>query len=107
MLNAAQKEKDLWDDNVQKLFEKNITVWQGYLDKVDLAITDCGSRYARVELTESRMASQQATFKKLKSTNEDRELSDIIIDYTSASTAYQSSLKATGKALQQSLLDYI
>ena len=107
MLNAAQKEKDLWDDNVQKLFEKNISVWQGYLDKVDVAITDCGSRYARVELTESRMASQQATFKKLKSTNEDRELSDIIIDYTSASTAYQSSLKATGKALQQSLLDYI
>ncbi len=107
MLNAAQKEKDLWDDNVQKLFEKNISVWQGYLDKVDLAITDCGSRYARVELTESRMASQQTTFKKLKSTNEDRELSDIIIDYTSASTAYQSSLKATGKALQQSLLDYI
>lgn len=107
MLNAAQKEKDLWDDSVQKLFEKNISVWQGYLDKVDLAITDCGSRYARVELTESRMASQQTTFKKLKSTNEDRELSDIIIDYTSASTAYQSSLKATGKALQQSLLDYI
>lgn len=107
MLKSAQKEKDLWDDSVQKLFEKNISVWQGYLDKVDLAITDCGARYARVELTESRMASQQTTFKKLKSTNEDRELSDIIIDYTSASTAYQSSLKATGKALQQSLLDYI
>lgn len=107
MLKSVQKEKDLWDDSVQKLFEKNISVWQGYLDKVDLAITDCGARYARVELTESRMASQQTTFKKLKSTNEDRELSDIIIDYTSASTAYQSSLKATGKALQQSLLDYI
>lgn len=107
MLKSAQKEKDLWDDSVQKLFEKNISVWQGYLDKVDLAITDCGARYARVELTESRMASQQSTFKKLKSTNEDRELSEIIIDYTSASTAYQSSLKATGKALQQSLLDYI
>ena len=107
MLNAANKERDLLDNKAQKLFEKNIGVWQKYLDKINLAITDCGSRYSRVELTESRMQSQQATFQKLKSTNEDRELSDIIIDYTSASTAYQSSLKATSKALQQTLLDYL
>jgi len=107
MLNAAKKERDLLDDKTQKLFERNIGIWQGYLDKVDLAITDCGSRASRVELTESRMASQQATFKKLKSTNEDRELSEIIIDFTSAQTAYQSSLKATSKALQQTLLDFI
>ena len=107
MLNAAKKEKDLLDDKTQKLFEENIGVWQNYLDQVDLAITDCGSRYSRVELTQSRMESQQATFKKLKSTNEDREISDIIVDYTSAYTAYQSSLKATSKALQQTLLDYV
>lgn len=107
MLNAATKERDLWDDKVQKEFEKNITIWQNYMDSINLAITDCGSRYARVELTETRMASQQTTFKKLKSTNEDRELSDIIIDYTSASTAYQSSLRATSRALQQTLLDYL
>ncbi len=107
MLSAATKERDLWDDKVQKEFEKNITIWQNYMDSINLAITDCGSRYARVELTETRMASQQTTFKKLKSTNEDRELSDIIIDYTSASNAYQSSLKATSKALQQTLLDYL
>ncbi len=107
MLNAATKERDLWDDRTQKLFEENIKVWQDYMDKINLAITDCGSRYARVELTETRMQSQQATFRKLKSTNEDRELSDIIIDFTSANNAYQSSLKATSKALQQSLLDYL
>ena len=107
MLNAATKERDLLDDKTQKLFDKNIGIWQDYLDKINLAITDCGSRYARVELTESRMQSQQSTFQKLKSTNEDKELSEIIIDYTSASTAYQSSLKATSKALQQTLLDYL
>ena len=107
MLDAAKKERDLLDDKVQKLFERNIGVWQGYLDTVDLAITDSGSRISRVELTESRMASQKSTFEKLKSTNEDRELSEIIVDYTSAYTAYQASLQATSKALQQTLLNYL
>ena len=33
----------------------------------------------------------------LKSKNEDRELSDIILEYTAAYTAYQSSLQAASK----------
>ena len=61
----------------------------------------------RVELTESRMQSQESTFKKLKSVNDDRELSEVIVDYTAAYTAYQASLQATGKAMKQTLLDYI
>ena len=47
------------------------------------------------------------TFKKLKSTNEDKELSDIIIDYTAAYNAYQASMQAASKAIKQTLLDYI
>ena len=43
----------------------------------------------------------------LKSTNEDRELSEIIIDYTSAYTAYQASLQAAAKINQTTLLNYI
>ena len=43
----------------------------------------------------------------LKSTNEDRELSDIIIDYTSAYTAYQASLQAASKVNQVTLLSYL
>lgn len=107
MLRSVEKEKDLLDDKVQKLFERNIGRWQGYLDDVNLAITDCGSRVTRVELTESRMQSQESTFKKLKSVNDDRELSEVIVDYTAAYTAYQASLQATGKAMKQTLLDYI
>ena len=43
----------------------------------------------------------------LKSNNEDRELSDIIIDYTAAYTAYQASLQAAGMLNQTTLLNYI
>ena len=59
--------------------------------------TDVGSKGSRLALTKSRMSEQQMTFKKLKSTNEDKELSDIIIDYTAAYNAYQASMQAASK----------
>ena len=74
---------------------------------VVLAKTDVGSKGSRLALTKSRMSEQQMTFKKLKSTNEDKELSDIIIDYTAAYNAYQASMQAASKAIKQTLLDYI
>lgn len=106
-LDAAQKEADYADDNMQNLYSKGITSFQGYLTDVTLAITDVGSKGNRLDLTKSRMSNQQITFEKLKSSNEDRDLSDIIIDYTAAYTAYQASMQASGKAIQQTLLDYI
>ena len=107
MLEAAEKEKAYADDYVHKLFEKNVGVWQDNLNNVNLALTDCGSRASRLKLTYTRMGSQQTTFQKLKSSNEDRDISDIIIDYTAAYTAYQSSLTAASKANSQTLLNFI
>lgn len=107
MLEAAKKEADLAEDKVQSLFSSGMTLYQGYLSDVSLAITDSGSRYSRVEMTQTRMSSQQSTFEELKASNEDRDISDIIIDYTSAQTAYQASLQSTSKAMKTSLLDYI
>ena len=107
MLEAAEKEKAYADDYVHNLFEKNVGVWQDNLNNVNLAITDCGSRASRLRLTYTRMGSQQTTFQKLKSSNEDRDISDIIIDYTAAYTAYQSSLTAASKATSQTLLNFI
>ena len=53
------------------------------------------------------MSNQQQTITELKSSNEDKELSDIIIEYTSAYTAYEASLQAAGKINQNTLLNYI
>jgi len=106
-LEAAQKEADYMDDNMQKLYSKGIDEFQGYLDKVTLANTDLGSRGDRLSLTKTRMSTQQEAFEKLKSNNEDKELSEIIIEYTAAYTAYSASTMAAAKAGQQTLLDYI
>ena len=92
---------------MQKKFSSQISRFEKYLSDVNLAITDSGSRGERLNLTKNRMANQQTTFTELQSSNDDAEMSDITIDYTSAYTAYQASLQAAGKISDMSLLDYI
>lgn len=106
-LEAAEKEADYADDNMQRLYSRGIGKFDGYLSDVVLATTDLGSRADRLLLTKNRMSNQQATYEQLKSSNEDKELSDIIIEYTSAYTAYQASLQASSKANGQTLLSYL
>lgn len=106
-LTAAKKERDYADDNMQKLYNSYIENCDGYLEMANLAHTDVGAKGVSLALTKNRMENQQTTVETLKSTNEDRELSDIIIDYTAAYTAYEASLQAAAKVNQNSLLNYI
>lgn len=107
MLEAANREYSIATDKVRKLFGTELTRTDSYQRDINLAITDAGSRKSRVELIQRRMTDQKATFEDLKSSNEDREMSDIIIDFTSAYTTYQGSLQAAGKATEQTLLNFI
>lgn len=106
-LDAAQKEADYADDNLQKVYGQQITNFDNYLGSVNLAITNVGSKESRLALTKNRVENQQTTFEELKSNNEDRDISDIIIDYTASYNAYQASLTAASKINQQTLLNYI
>ena len=106
-LEKAQKQVAYADDHLQKVFGTQITNFEKYLSRVNLKITDIGSRGDQLSLTENRMSNQKTTFTQLKSNNEDEELSDVTIDYTSAFTAFQASLKAAGKIDNMTLLDYL
>lgn len=106
-LDAAKKEADYADDNLQQTFNQYITNFDDYLNRINTGITNLGSTSDRLELTKVRVQNQQTVYQGLKSSNEDREISDIIIDYTAAHNAYQSSLQAASKLNQNSLLDYI
>lgn len=106
-LDAAQKEADYADDNLQKTYESYITKFDNYMENANTAIANVGSTQSRLDLIQNRVENQQETFKALKSSNEDRDLSDIIIDYYAAYYAYQSSLTAAGKLGEQTLLNYI
>lgn len=106
-LEAANKEKTCLEDNLKNLFSRGITDFQNYKQVVDLAKTDVGSRDSRLELTKTRMTTHKSTIKTLIKDNEDREMSDILIDFKSAYTAYESALKAASQANDMTLLDYL
>ena len=106
-LDAAKKEADYADHNLQKTYEQYITRFDGYMEKVNTAITNVGSTKNSLNLTKNRVENQQMTIEELQSDNEDRDISEIIIDYYAAYNAYTSSLTAAGKLGETSLLNYI
>lgn len=106
-LDAANKEADYADDNLQKTFSQYETNFQGYLSKVSLAHSNVGCLQKRLELTKTRVENQRDNVEDLKTENDNREISDIIMDYTAAYNAYTASLTAASKVEKQTLLDYI
>lgn len=112
---AAQKDLDaankaltfLRDEKLQSAFENGITNMQGYLEQATLAITNCGTRSARLELVRSRLETQQTSFKELVSENEDIDITQVAIEFESSQVAYNAALMATGKVVQNSLLDFL
>lgn len=106
-LDAAQKELVYANDNLQKTYEQYITNFDNYMTQINTAITNVGSMQNRLSMTKNRVENQQMTIKELKSSNEDREISDILIDYTAAYNAYQASLTAAAKIGDQTLLNYL
>lgn len=106
-LEAAKRQMDYADNNLQNLFSRGLTKFSNYMEDVNIAITDVGNKAEQLAITKSRMSNQQSTVEALKSDNEDRDLSDIVIDYTSSYLAYQASLQAAAKIERQTLLDYL
>ena len=93
--------------NEAKLYDTYIGKFDDYMAQVNLALTNNGCKGDRLDMTTNRVESQQTTLEGLKSTNEDRELSDVIIDYTAAYNAYDASLQAASYLNKTTLLNYI
>ncbi len=106
-LAQADKALTYAKDTCQKRFESGITALQGYLDDTNLSITSVGSRTSKLELIESRMQNQKTTFETLQSENEDIDVTEAAINLASANVTYQAALAATGKIMQNTLLNYI
>ncbi|SCZ78770.1 flagellin N-terminal helical domain-containing protein [Pseudobutyrivibrio xylanivorans] len=105
--DALKKEADYFEDNLQKLFSTELGKIDKYYATISLGITDLGCKKDSLKLTEKRVGDQRETVQGLQSTNDDLDLSQIIIDYTAAYTAYQASLTAAGKLGESTLLNYL
>lgn len=106
-IDAARKAQTYYNDILQKTFSKGITKADNYLNRNNLALTDCGTRSKRLDLIENRLDTQMFTLEELKSDNEDADYAETAIKLSSATYAYDAALMATGKIMKESLLDYI
>lgn len=107
MLDDIDVEIALKKETMQKTFSANITNFQNYMSKVSAVESDVGSRMTKLEMVETRVTEQYASFKELKSSNEDVETEEVIIDFNEANLVYESALAATSNIMQKTLLDYI
>lgn len=107
MKDGLSKQLDLAKKNMTQTFEGGITKFKGYQQQISLAKADVGNRRTRLNLTKSRLTEQKTNFSNLKSQNEDIDLEEVVVGYSSAQLVYNASLSAAGKAVQQTLLDFL
>ncbi len=106
-LAAAEKAFTFLNEKTQKIFESGITKMQKHLDAVNFAVTENGSRGQKLELISNRLMSQKTNFETLRSENEDIDITEVAIKLSSAELTYSSALMATGKVLQNNLMNFI
>lgn len=107
IMEGLTKQRDLAKSEMKNAFEAGIGQMQGYRDQVSNAKADVGNRQIRLDLTKTRLTEQKTNFTDLKSQNEDIDLEEIVVTYTSAELVYQAALSAASKVVQQSLLDFL
>ena len=106
-LDAASKAYTYLNQKMQDTFENSITRMKDHLTTVTKAITEVGTRSAKVDLVRTRLKSQKTNFRDLVADNEQADTTEVAIELLSAKLAYDASLMATGKIAQTSLLNYI
>lgn len=107
IMEGLTKQRDLAKSKMKDAFEAGIGQMQGYQEQVSNAKADVGNRQIRLDLTKSRLTEQKTNFTDLKSQNEDIDLEEIVVTYTSAELVYQAALSAASKVVQQTLLDFL
>ena len=107
LLDLCDRELDFAKKNMEKVFTYGLSVFNKHQDSVSLAEADVGARLKRLELNESRLSDQQTTVKKLMSTNEEINVSNIAIKIKEAESIYDASLAAASMVVQKKLLDFL
>ena len=107
ILEGLTKQRDFAEDQMTKSFEKGIAQMQAYQEQISNAKADVGNRLNRLNLSKGRLTEQKTNFTELKSQNEDIDLEEIVVTYSSAELVYKSALTAASKVVQETLLDFL
>lgn len=107
ILDVLNTELDLKDGIMRQAYSKALTGMSQEEDRVNVATADIGTRYNRLELTESRLSTQQTEFTDLLSQNEDADIVDTVVNYNAMQTVYNASLSSAAKVVKNTLLDFL
>ncbi|MDE7326781.1 MAG: flagellar hook-associated protein FlgL [Lachnospiraceae bacterium] len=107
MRELVNTEYVLKTEALQSAFSNALTKIEKQQDVVNVAVSDLGARYVRLQLTESRLGSEKTEFEELLSSNEDVDMVDTIIRYRSMQAIYNASLSAAAQSVQTTLLDFL
>ncbi|MCR5420651.1 MAG: hypothetical protein K6E98_06585 [Lachnospiraceae bacterium] len=107
LVEAAQKEYDLYKEKMQKTFAAGLTIFDGYTDKVNNKISAVGSLANRLSLTKARVSEQLNNFKELADSNINADLTETAIDLKNAEVALQAAQQAAATVSKTTLLSYL
>lgn len=104
---ALEKARTYSRDKLTNRFTELLDIFDGYIEQVNIAGTNCGARGSRLELIQNRLSTQQSNYEELVSENEDADYSELTVQLASIKTTYEAALSSISYVLQTSLLDYI
>lgn len=107
MIADAENEVKMKNQEMQKLFNEHITVFQKFQTDVTSLQSDSGARTQKLDMIKERVTEQYTNFRDLASANEEVEYEDKAIEFASNAVIYNAALQVTGNVLQKSLLDFI
>lgn len=107
LYSQVNDELTLWQNVLQEKFSVGLTTSSNVQQQINVAVSDHGARYNRLELTEDRLSSQQVDFTEMINDNDNIDMEEAIINYSSAQTTYNASLNAASKCVQNTLLDFL
>lgn len=89
------------------LFDKMTGKLDKHMSNLATHHADLGSRMKRLEFVENRISSDKVNFTELMSANEDVDLEEVYTEFSMQQAVYQSSLMATSRIIQPTLVDFI
>lgn len=95
------------DDSTYGKVSDLIANIDGRLTSINDARADVGGKRNRVELLASRYSNLEVALKELKSSYQDADIPALISDFTLTQQVYQSSLAASAKIMQPTLMDFL
>lgn len=100
-------EKTLKKDVLRRTFASALTTVKRAEEKVSIAMSNHGSRYLRLELTDARLKSQKTDFKDMLYNNDSVDVEDAVVNYNSAELTYNASLYCAANVVRNTLLDFL